>query len=99
MLYRKSIELVATGVVNVTYVPSPFNVTALAARRLVGQLPLRVAGTDPPPVGGRVLGLHLGVRQARPAAARHRRRGDRLDRHRRWPGRYRGNPRDPRGGD
>ena len=29
MLYRKSIELVATGVVNVTYWPVPCSVTAL----------------------------------------------------------------------
>ena len=29
MLYRKSMELVATGVVNVTYWPEPWRVTAL----------------------------------------------------------------------
>jgi hypothetical protein len=29
MLYRNTMELVATGVVNVTYWPVPFSVTAL----------------------------------------------------------------------
>lgn len=29
MLYRKSIEFAATGVVKVTYLPAPFSVTAL----------------------------------------------------------------------
>ncbi len=69
MLYRKSIELVATGVVNVTYSPAALQGHRLAAHGLIGQLALGVARADDRPVGGGVLRQYFGVRQVRAAAA------------------------------
>src|ERR1700732_3117542 len=68
MLYRKLIELGATGGVIVTYLPAPAKHPGLASRALVGQLALCDARADRRSVGGGVPRLHFDVGQARAAA-------------------------------